>query len=146
MQKLETTSTDHKIIEYLREFKTENMQEDKQMKSLHEDIKYLSKKTNEQEPYSSKNCLIISNLPFLTGFSYSADVILFLKIYLGIIVNEWDRQPCHPLSNVYNEMKQPAVIVRFLTFNVKYRYLGRKYKLKDKPIQKLFLDNSTRNT
>ena len=83
------------------------------MQSLHEDRNYLSKKTNEQERYSSKNCLIISNLPLVTGISYGADVIPFLKDDLGVIVNEWDLQACYPLSKFYSELNPPAVIVKF---------------------------------
>ena len=130
MQKLETTSIDPTIIENLKEFQNEIIQKDQQVQSLREDIKYFSKKTNEQERYSSKNCLIISNLPLVTGISYSADVILFLKEYLGVIVNEWDLQACHPLFKFYSELNSTAVIVRFLDFNVKDRIWRRKYILK----------------
>ena len=79
MQKLETMSTDPTIIEVFKEFQNEIIQKDQQIQSLRENINYLSKKTNEQERYSSKNCVIVSNLPLVTGTSYSADVILFLK-------------------------------------------------------------------
>ena len=79
MQKLETMSTDPTIIEVFKEFQNEIIQKDQQIQSLRENINYLSKKTNEQERYSSQNCVIVSNLPLVTGTSYSADVILFLK-------------------------------------------------------------------
>ena len=120
MQKLETTSTDPTVIEILKEFQNEIIQKDQQIQSLRDDINYLSEKTNEQERFSSKNCLIISNLPLVTGIS-CAGVILFLKDYLGVIVNEWDLQAYHPLSKFYKELKPPVVIVRFLHFKVKDR-------------------------
>ena len=59
MQKLKTTSTDPTNIENLKEFQNETIQKDQQIQSLREDIIYLSKKTNEQDRYSSKNYLII---------------------------------------------------------------------------------------
>ena len=120
------------IVEISKEFQNVIIQKDQQIQSLREHINYLSKKTNEQERYSSKNCLIISNLPLVTGISYSVDVILFPKDYMGVIVNEWDLHACHRLSKLSSELSPPAVIVRFLHFNVKDKIWGRKYMLKGK--------------
>ena len=66
----------------------------------------------------------------VTGISYSADVILSLKEYLGVKVIEWNLQVRHIVSKFDSELNPPAVIVRFLHFKVKDRIWGRKYMLK----------------
>ena len=74
----------------------------------------------------------------VTGISDSADVIIFHKDYLGVIVNEWDLQACHPRSKLYSELKPPAVIVGVLHFNIKDRIWGRKHMLRGKTNTKKF--------
>ena len=146
LQKLKTTSTDRTIIENLQKLQNEIIHKDQQIHFSRADIKYLSKETNKREHYSSKNCLVISNLPFVTGVSHSANVLLLLNEYLGLIVNEWDLKACHTLCKVYSELNSQAVFVKFLLADVKDEIWGQNYMLKAKANPKKIPVFFTRNT
>ena len=132
LSELENKEENSLIPKILRIFQTELVHKDEEITKLKEDVSYLSKKINEQERYNSKNCLIITNLPLVSGDSYFKDVVTFLRDYLGIMINETDLQACHPLGSLTNRNKPPNVIVRFLHFFTKDRVWARKYQLKGK--------------
>ena len=132
LSELENKEENSLIPQILRILQTELVHKDEEIAKLKEDVSYLSKKINEQERYNSKNCLIITNLPLVSGDSYFKDVVAFLRDYLGIMINETDHQACHPLGSMTNRNKPPNVIVRFLHFFTKDRVWARKYQLKGK--------------
>ena len=132
LSELENKEENSLIPQILRILQTELVHKDEEIAKLKEDVSYLSKKINEQERYNSKNCLIITNLPLVSGDSYFKDVVTFLRDYLGIMINETDLQACHTLGSMTNRNNPPNVIVRFLHFFTKGRVWARKYQLKGK--------------
>ncbi len=124
----QSENEDPHILEIFQALTANIKEKDGIISQLQNDVRYLCKNFNEQERYSSKTCVIIRNLPLVTGVSYVADVIDFLQKYLGISIKEWDLQACHPLAR----SDKPNVIVKFVHYYVKDRVWARKLFLNKK--------------
>ena len=92
-------------------------------------VHFLDNKVNEMEIYSSKDCVILQNLPLRSG-NFTQDVLTFLNEVMGVEVNSYDLKACHPLGPVSQNQKC-VVIVKFVYFDIKNRIYGRKKLLKD---------------
>ena len=90
---------------------------------------FLENKVNEMERYSSKDCVILQNLPLRSG-NFTQDVLAFFNEVMGVEVNSCDLKACHPLGPVSQNQKC-VVIVKFVYFDIKNRIYGRKMLLKD---------------
>ena len=88
-------------------------------------------KVNDIERYSSKNYIIINNLPLVHGTDYWEDVLTFFANYLNIKVERDSIVACHPLGPIHNPSQPPAFIVKFVYFDVKDRICGRKHFLRN---------------
>ena len=91
-------------------------------------VHFLEKKNNEMERYSSKDCIILQNLPLRSG-NFTQDFLTFFNEVMGVEVNSYDLKACHPLSPVSQNQKC-MVIVKFVYFDIKNRIYGRKKLLK----------------
>ena len=109
-----------------------NMEEkDRKIASLEEHVNILSKKVNEIERYSSKDCIIINNLPLMHGSNYWVDILGFFHAALNIKVDRDQIVACHPLGPIKDVSNPPAFIVKFVYFDIKDRVWGRKHFLRD---------------
>ena len=81
-------------------------------------------KVKELGRYSSKDCLIINNLPSLNGH-YTKDVLALFNDVLGVEVTAYDLKAVHPLG-VVSKNKPCTVITKFVYFDNKTRIWGRK--------------------
>ena len=80
---------------------------------------------NDIERYSSKDCIIINNLPLVHVTDYWEDVLTFFSNYLNIKVERDSIVACHPLGPIHNPSQPPAFIVKFVYFDVKEN-MGKK--------------------
>ena len=60
------SSLDPKLFEFLSELVSNINEKDQVITTLQKEVCYLNKKVNELERYSSKDCIIIQNLPLLS--------------------------------------------------------------------------------
>ena len=102
---------------------------DSEVRNLSNRVNYLEVKVNELERYSSKDCVIIQNLPMLHG-NIIRDVLDLFNNILGLDVSDYDLKTCHPLGIVSRNQKK-SVIVKFVYFETKNRVNGRKNFLKN---------------
>ena len=92
----------------------------------------MNKKVNELERYSSKDCIIIQNLPLLSpNQTLVEDVVRLLNEQLQIKVMSSDIVACHFLAPYKVTKDPPPVIVKFVYFWQKDRAWSRKYWLKN---------------
>ena len=92
-------------------------------------MQFIENKVNEMERYSSKDCVILQNLPFNSG-NFTQNVLAFFNEVMGVEVNSYDLKACHPLSPARQNQKC-VVIEKFVYFDIKNRIYGRKKLLKD---------------
>ena len=92
-------------------------------------VHFLENKVNEMERYSSKDCVILQNLPLRSG-NFTQDVLAFFNEVMGVEENSYDLKACHPLGPVSRNQKC-AFIVKFVYFDIKNRVYGRKKLLKN---------------
>ena len=125
----------NKIEPELQEFLAkliQNLQEkDKTIESLEQKVSYLETSINRIERYTSKDSIIIQNLPLISGNNLVADVMDFLQRVFQTQVNELDFVACHFLGQVRDTKSPPPVIVKFVHFWKKDRIWARKYWLKN---------------
>ena len=95
--------------------------------SLRNRVTDLEQRVSEQEIYTSKDCIIIENMPHLNmNLHLQEQVCLFFEKYLGFTTNAYNIKACHYLSRWRNERYPPAIIVKFLYFDEKNELYGRK--------------------
>ena len=83
----------------------------------------------DQERYTSKDCLIIDNLPiFDQQWPMIDNVLKFVEQFLGFTVNFADIKACHPLPRKLNQAI-PPVIVKFVYFDQKNQIYFRRVQL-----------------
>ena len=80
-------------------------------------VHFLENKVNEMEGYSSKDCVILQNLPLRSG-NFTQDVLAFFNEVMGVEVNSYDLKACHHLGNV-NQNQKCLVIVKFVYSDIK---------------------------
>ena len=102
---------------------------DSEIRNLSNRVNYLEVKVNELERYSSKDCVIIQNLPMLHG-NIIRDVLDLFNNILGLDVSDYDLKACHPLG-IASRNQKTSVIVKFMYFETKNRVYGRKKFLKN---------------
>ena len=91
---------------------------------------FLKKKVNDLERYSSKDCIIINNLPLRHGSDYVEDVIAFFREAIDISVPRDSMVACQPLGPIRDIKNPPAIIVKFVYFDVKDGIWARKHFLR----------------
>ena len=100
LQQIES-SLDPKLFEFLSELVSNINEKDQVITTLQKEVCYLNKKVNELERYSSKDCIIIQNLPLLSPKqSLVEDVVRLLNEQLQIKVMSSDIVACHFLSAI----------------------------------------------
>ena len=81
------------------------------------------------EKYRSKDCVSLQNLP-LRSENFTQGVLVFLNNVMGVEVNSYDLEACHPLGHVSQNQKC-VDIVKFVCSDIKNSIYGRKKLLKD---------------
>ena len=82
------------------------------------------------ERYSSKDCVILQNLPLRSG-NLTQDVLAFFDEVMGVEVNSYNLKAYHPLGRVSQNQKF-VVIMKFVYFDIKKnRIYSRKKLLKN---------------
>ena len=84
---------------------------------LQNQVYFLENKVNEMERYSSKDCVILQNLPLRPG-NFTQDVLAFFNCVMGVEVNSYDLKTCHTFGPVTQNQKC-VVIVKFVYFDIK---------------------------
>ena len=93
-------------------------------------VHFLENKVNEMERYSSKDCVILQNLPLRSG-NLTQDVLAFFDEVMGVEVNSYNLKAYHPLGRVSQNQKF-VVIMKFVYFDIKKnRIYSRKKLLKN---------------
>ena len=94
----------------------------------------LEERVLKMEKYSSKDCLIIDNMPLGRGkVTLEEQVCAFLKQYLNYQSNPSNLKACHFLGKYEKGKKQPPIIVKFVYFGEKAEIFDRKSWLAGKP-------------
>ena len=87
----------------------------------------LEQRVSAQERYSSKDCLILENLPIVNNqVPLSHQVCNFLAQFLQYKTSPSNFKACHLLGTWKNINYPPAVIVKFLNFGEKSEIYNRK--------------------
>ena len=85
------------------------------------EIKFLKKKVNDLERYTSKDCVIIKSLPWRHSTDYVEDEIALFREAIDINVPRDSMVACHPVGHIRDIQNPPAIIVKFLFFDLKDR-------------------------
>ena len=115
------------LRQILTEIVTNLTIKDEKIKSLENKVADL----DECEIYSSKDCIIMENLP-IKNFNngnvppLSHQVCDVLKSYINYETHPSSFKACHPLGPWKNEKYAPAIIVKFVYFGEKNEIYGRK--------------------
>ena len=100
---------------------------DRDITDLKNQVQSLEERVNEIEKYSSKDCLIIDNMPLGDSkWNLEIQVCNFLKNYLNYESHPSNFKACHFLGKFEAGKKQPPVIVKFIYFGEKSEIYGRK--------------------
>ena len=109
-------------------------QKNEEVITLKNQVQNLEERVLEMEKYSSKDCLIIDNMPLGHGkVTLEEQVCAFLKQYLNYQSNPSNFKACHFLGKYEKGKKQPPIIVKFVYFGEKAEIFGRKSWLAGKP-------------
>ena len=92
---------------------------DDRIKHLENEMTDLSKRVNQLERYSSKDCVVITNFPIQAQESLVSDVISFFAKYLRVTISPHAIKACHFLGKLMGVAKPPPVIVKFVYFHDK---------------------------
>ena len=88
----------------------------------------------EQERYTSKDCVIIENLPWKrNNQSLTDQICLLFQQYLNYTIHPRNIKACHPLANWKNDSYPPPVIVKFIYCDDKNEIYNRKSWLASQP-------------
>ena len=83
-------------------------EKDQQIIELRNEITDLKSRVAEQERYTSKDCLIIENLPWnRQSGPLAKQVCEFLRTYLSFNIQPDAFKACHPLSQWRDDKKPP---------------------------------------
>ena len=93
---------------------------------LRSEVQFLKNKLNDVERYQSKDCIIFRNLPLLSNRNVTEDVVHFVKTALGVQMDCYALAACHPLGRIDDPRQPPAIIAKFLYFDLKNSIWGRK--------------------
>ena len=96
---------DPKLSEFMDKLVNGLELRDTTITNLTSSVQFLERKVNDIERYSSKDCVIISNLPLQHGSDYWEDIIGFFAKFLSIRVNRHQIVACHPLGPINDTCK-----------------------------------------
>ena len=102
---------------------------DEVIENLQKDVLHLDRKMNELERYSSKECIIILNLPLFSGSNVMQDAVDFFWNVFETNVNVVDHVACRSLGPFTDIRKSPPVL-NLSTFGKKCIW-DRKFWLTD---------------
>ena len=122
----DTVSIDPKLKGLLQGLIENVIGKDDIIVGLQNRVHFLENKVNEMERYSSKDCVILQNLPLHSG-NFTQDVLAFFN---EVEVNSYDLKACHPIGPVSQNQKC-VVIVKFVYYDIKNRTYGRRKLLND---------------
>ena len=95
--------------------KTETIKkQNAQIRELRNEVTDLKERISEQEKYSSKDTIIINNLPLLQVADLVSSVLYFFKTFLDIQLLREDLKACHFLGKCSDINKPPPVVVKFI--------------------------------
>ena len=119
-----------KILEHLLGTITSKNNE---INMLHQRVFELEKRISTQEKYTSKDCLIVENMPLTrSNEPLTKQVCQFLKDYLNYSTTPSNFKACHLLGPWTNENYPPAIIIKFIYFAEKDLVFSRKAMLAGK--------------
>ena len=125
-----------KLSSILLKFNEIIQERDSEITLLRNKVADLEARVIEQEIYSSKNCLIIKNLPIEDrNAPLSHQVCQFFQKFLNHETRPNNFKACHYLGKWQSNTCPPAVIAKFLFFDEKNELLGRKSWLSRKTNQ-----------
>ena len=119
------------VLSYFAELLKEK---DNTINLLQNKVADLQNRVTQQEIYTSKDCLIIQNMP-ISGdgnVPLTHQVCDFLANYIGHKTNPSNFKACHFLGKWENSATPPAVIVKFIYFGEKDQIYGMKSRLANK--------------
>ena len=100
--------------------KTETIKkQNAQIRELRNEVTDLKERISEQEKCSSKDTIIINNLPLSQDADLVSSVLYFFKTFLDIQLLREDLKACHILGKCSDINKHPPVVVKFVHFHRK---------------------------
>ena len=116
-----------KLKQILQHLCSEITAKDHQIKTLQNKVPDLELRVTAGEKYSSKDCLILENMPVKDPMlPLSHQVCDFLKYFLNFDTDPCNFKACHYLGKSQSQLFPPAIIVKFVYFHEKAEILGRK--------------------
>ena len=85
-ERKDTENIDPKLKDLLQGLIENVNTKDDIIDGLQNRVHFLENKVNEMERYSSKDCVILQNLPLSSGY-FTQDVLAFLNDVMGVEVN-----------------------------------------------------------
>ena len=107
----ETNPTAAALIRHL----SDQLDEKARIQKLQNNVTDLETRVLQQERYSSKDCIIISNMPSFPG-DLTVQVVDFLNYNLSTTLEVWDIKACLFLGDPRDQLKPATVIVKFVYF------------------------------
>ena len=124
---------DNGVKDILHKFLSKLITKDEIILQLQNRVTEVESRVLETEKYSSKDCLIIENMPEVDGnLPLATKVCAFFDLYLNWKSDETNFKACHYLSSPKIGRKPPAIIVKFVYFGEKQEVCGRKSWLAQK--------------
>ena len=100
------------------------------IRCLEDKVEVLETQVAEQEKYSSKDCIIIENMPIhRSNDPLSHQVCPFLQTHMDHQTTPASFKACHFLGKWKNDRFPPAIIVKFIYFGEKDSIYSRKSAL-----------------
>ena len=100
------------------------------IRCLEDKVEVLETQVAEQEKYSSKDCIIIENMPInRSNEPLSHQVCRFLQTHMDHQTTPASFKACHFLGKWKNDRFPPAIIIKFIYFGEKDAIYSRKSML-----------------
>lgn len=132
MMELITAIDDTKMQDLLTKIVNELDEKDRIIKNqaeeitkLKNDVTDIEQRITEQERYSSKDCLILENLPINFQNNLFEELCVFFKTFLNYDCKPYDFKAAHPI-NKGKAPYPPTVIVKFIYFDMKNELYSRR--------------------
>ena len=113
---LDKMETQEKTISQLQK---EVREKDSKLEEMRCETEALEERVGKQEQYSSKDTIIIINLPIYdANLPLSGNVLKFIECFLDYRLQIGDIKDCHLLPKTENQ-SVPSVVVKFVYFHPK---------------------------
>ena len=127
LSKLLETLEDGNLRQILTDFPQKLEMKDERIVQLENRVASLEHCVSQQEKYSSKDCIIIENVPLRRSDQpLTHQVCQFFSKFLQCLTQPSNFKACHPLGPWKELNYPPAIIVKYVYFGEKNEIYGRR--------------------